>query len=138
MKEDYLNIDFKGSSTWDKLLVGGSIATILGFFLPFFAGVGGMAIKLPYAWILFLFALAIPCVKLMMENSRLKRDILITFSELLFIVAIVGIFAMSKINGIIGAFSGDSVGILEMLSIGSVFLILGSILQFVGAIKQNY
>ena len=123
---------------YDKLLYGGAIATILGFFLPFIAGIGGMAIKMPYVWILFLVSLAVPGIKLFMENSTLKRDLLITLSELLAVTGVVGLFIMSKLGGLMGGFTGGSVGLFDMLNVGSVFLIIGSITLFVGALKQKY
>jgi len=128
----------KEAPLFDKLLLGGAIATVLGFFLPFLAVVGGMAIKLPYVWILFLVALAIPAIKLFMDDSDIKRDLLITFSELLAVTGIVGFFIMSKLGWFLGGFTGGSIGLFDILNVGSVFLILGPIITFIGALKQKY
>ncbi|PIZ50620.1 hypothetical protein COY27_06445 [Candidatus Woesearchaeota archaeon CG_4_10_14_0_2_um_filter_33_13] len=124
----------KEAPLYDKLLYGGAIATILGFFLPFVAGIGGMAIKIPYVWILFLVSLAVPGIKVFMEESNIKRDLLITLSELLAVTGVVGLLIMTKFSGILGG----AVGLFDMLNVGSVFLIIGSITLFVGALKQKY
>lgn len=128
----------KGAPLFDKFLYGGAIATILGFFLPFLAGVGGMVIEWPYVWILFLVALAVPGIKLFMEDSSLKRDLLITLSELLAVTGLMGLFIMTKLGGLMGGFTGGTIGLFDILNVGSVFLIAGSIVQFIGSLKQKY
>jgi len=127
----------KALSIWDKIFYLGSIATILGFLLPFLSITGGMFLKMPYVWLLFIIALALPIIKIFTNKSQLKHDLLFGLSESLAVISLFGMILIDKISKLMGGFSYNSIGVFDMIGVGAIFLIIGSIVTFLSIIMNK-
>lgn len=136
-KQNNFAENIKALPLWDKVFYISNLAVILGFLLPFFSMIDGMFLNMPYAWLLFLVALSLPAIKIFMDKSQLKRDLLFGLSELLAVVSIFGLVILSKLMNSIGGFTYNAVGLFDIIGIGAFFLIVGSIVLFISVLMKR-